>query len=313
MLELDNSKRSQFVTCPRKYYYSYERNLRPNQGSTALRYGITWHAGMEGFYNYIKKNGWVRDGGAFEAAVKAAKDSWEEISSKQTFYDDYRTLENYVQSLIAYIAHFYYDEGMLKIVETERSFKLSMKLSPSEKLAFPLIAQEGLAFTGRIDAEVLLDGRLWQLEQKTTGQALSVQKQRLHRNPQLMGYAYAGERLNPEEPPDGSLVVLHHLSARKSKVTGEYGKLKIEFERIPQIYTDGDFASWRSSFLDTAERILRNEERNLWVMQQDNCYAYGRCSYAPLCEQNTPLGEEILEGFYEEEPWDVAKGIEVTD
>ena len=312
MLELDNTKRSQFVACDRKYYWQYIRNLRPNKGSTALRYGIVWHSGKEGFYNYVKEHGWTHDGGAFEAAVKAAKDSWEEVSSKQTFYDDYRTLENYVQSLIAYIAHFYYDEGMLKIVETERSFKLSMELFPLEKLAFPLLAQEGLAFTGRIDAEVLLDGRLWQLEQKTTGQALSVQKQRLHRNPQLMGYAYAGERLNPEEPPDGSLVVLHHLSSKRKK-TGEYGKLKIEFERIPQIYTDGDFTSWRLSFLDTAERILRNEERSLWPMQQDNCYQYGRCSFAALCEQNAELGEEILEGFYEAEPWDVAAGIEIID
>lgn len=312
MLELDNTKRSQFTACDRKYYWQYKRNLRPNQGSTALRYGIVWHSGKEGFYNHIKEHNWTHDGGAFEAAVKAAKDSWEEVSKKQSFYDDYRTFENYIQSLIAYIAHFNYDEGMLKVVETERPFKLSMKLSPKEEKSFPLIAQEGLAFTGRIDAEVLLNGTLWQLEQKTTGQALSVQKQRLHRNPQLIGYAYAGQRLSPEEPSEGTLIVLHHLSAYKSKKTGEYGKPKIDFERIPQIYTDGDFASWRLSFLDTAERILRNEERNLWPMQQDNCYQYGRCSFAALCEQNAPLGEEVLEGFYEEEPWEVAKGVEVT-
>ena len=65
--------------------------------------------------------------------------------------------------------------------------------------------------------------------------------------------------------------------------------------------------------MDTAERILRNEERNLWPMQQDNCYQYGRCSFAALCEQNVPLGEEVLEGFHEEEPWEVAKGIEVMN
>ena len=309
-LDLDNSKRSQFVNCPRKYYYQYILNLRPNQGSSALRYGIVYHAGMDAFYNYIKEHSWIHDGGAFEAAVKAAKASWEEESDKQTFYDDYRTLENYIQSLIAYIAHFYYDEGMLKIVETERPFKLKMELLPEEEKLFPLIAKEELNFTGKIDAEILLDGRLWQLEHKTTGQALSVQKRRIHRSPQLIGYAYAGLRLNPEEPPDGSLVAFHHLSSRKSKVTGEYGKLKIEFERIPQIYTDGDFASWRLSFLDTAESILRNIENNLWPVRLDNCYQYGSCSYSPLCEQNVRLGEEILEGFHETEPWEVAKGVE---
>lgn len=316
MLDLDNSKRSQLSTCDRKYYYQYIKNLRPNQGSSALRYGITWHAAVEAFYNHIKEHGWKHDGGAIAAAIAGAKASWEEESLKQSFYEDYRTLENCVQSLLAYIAHFNYDENMLKIVRTERPFKLSMKLSPEEEKNFPLVSQTGLNFTGKIDAEVLLDGRLWQLEHKTTGQALFTQKQRLRRSPQLIGYAYAGERLaqtEEKEPPDGSLIVFHHLSSRKSKVTGEYGKLKIEFERVPQIYTDGDFASWRLSFIDTSERILRNTERNFWPVQMDNCWQYGRCSYANLCEQNVRLGEEILEGYFEAEPWEVAKGVEVAN
>ena len=313
-LDLDNSKRSQFTTCPRKYYYQYIQNLRSNQGSTALRYGIVYHAGMDAFYNHVKENGWTHDGGAFEAAVEAAKASWEEESSTQLFYNDYRTLENYIQALIAYVAHFNYDEGMLKVVETERPFKLKMNLSSEETKYFPLIAQEGLNFTGKIDAEILLDNRLWQLEHKTTGQALSIQKKRIRRSPQLIGYAYAGLRLNPENPPHGSLVAFHHLSSRKSKVTEEYGKLKLEFERIPQIYTDGDLISWRLSFLDTAEGILRNiQGTNLWPVQMDNCYQYGLCSYSSLCEQNCKLGEEITEGFYEAEPWEVAKGVEVTE
>lgn len=313
MLELDNSKRSQFVTCPKKYYYSYKRNLRPLQGSTALRYGITWHAGMDAFYNYIKENGWLHDGKAVETALEAAKIIWEEESNNQIYYNDYRTLENFVQSLMAYISHFNYDEGMLEVVKTERPFKLKMELSLEEEKHFPLLTQKGLAFTGKIDAEVLLNGRLWQLEHKTTGQALSMQKKRLHRSPQLIGYAYAGLRLNPEDPPEGSLVVLHYLSAYKSKVTGEYGKAKIQFERLPQMYTEGDFDSWRLSFLDTAETILRSIERNLWPAQLDHCYQFGRCSYAPLCEQNAKLGEEILEGFHKVEPWEVAKDVELTE
>lgn len=313
-LELDNTKRSQFITCDRRYYWQYIRNLRPLQGSTALRYGITWHSMIEAFYSHIKEHGWQHDGKAIEAAIAAAKASWEEISSKQSFYDDYRTLENCIQALLSYIGHFNYDEGMLKVVKTERPFKLSMKLSASEEQAFPLVAQKGLLFAGRIDAEVLLNGRLWQLEQKTTGQALSVQKARLHRSSQLIGYTYAGQRLSKEaEAPDGTLMVLHHLSAYKSKKTGEYGNPKIDFERIPQIYTDGDLQSWRLSFLDTADRILRNEERNVWPMQYDNCYQYGRCSFAALCEQNQPLGEEILDGFYEDEPWSPAKDVEIID
>lgn len=311
LIDLDNSKRGQYTACPRKYYYQYVRNLRSTYGSTALRYGIVYHAGMDAFYDHIKEHGWVHDGKAMEAAMEAAKKTWDEESEGKTFYEDYRTLENYIQCFIAYVAHFNHDEGMLKVVQTERPFKLAMELSTEEEVLFPYIKENKLNFTGKIDAEILFNDCLWQLEHKTTGQALIMQKKRIHRSPQLIGYAYAGLRLNPDNTPFGSLVVFHHLSARKSKVTGEYGKLKIEFERIPQVYTDGDLISWRLSFLNTAEGIFKSMLEDFWPVQLDNCFQYGRCTYSTLCEQNCKLGEEVLEGFYVAEPWEVAKGIEV--
>jgi hypothetical protein len=314
MLVLDNTKKSQLVTCDRKYYWQFERHLKPTQGSTALRYGIVWHTGKEGFYGYIKEHGWTHDGKAIEAAIVAAKKEWDDLSSKQTFLEDYRTLENYMQALIAYVAHFNHDEGILKINHVERKFKINMKLridSSREELLFPLVAAEEVLFAGRLDADIELDSRPWQMEQKTTGQSLSVQRNRLRRNPQNIGYAYADQRLGGES--EGCLVVLHHLSAYKSKTTGLYGKAKVDFDRIPQIYTEGDLEAWRQSFLYNAERILNNREKGIWPMQQDNCYQYGRCTYTGLCEQNAPLGEEILEGFFEDEPWDPAPDVEITE
>jgi len=311
MLVLDNSKKSQLVACDRKYYWQYERNLKPTQGSTALRYGIVWHAGKEGFYGYIKEHGWVHDGKAIEAAITAAKEEWDLQSSKQTFFEDYRTLENYMQSLIAYVAHFNHDEGMLKIKHVERKFKLLMPCTEEEKKLFPLVNEKGLIFAGRLDADIELDGRPWQMEQKTTGQALSMQKNRLRRNPQLIGYAYADKRLGGET--EGCLVVLHHLSSYKSRTTGLYGKIKIDFDRVPQIFTEGDLEGWRQTFLYNAERLLNNREKGIWPMQQDNCYQYGSCPFTRLCEQNARLGEEVIEDYFVDEPWDPAPNTEITE
>ena len=312
MLVLDNTKRSQFVTCDRRGYWQFKRHLKPTQGSTALRYGIVWHAIMEGFYRYIEEHGWTRDGGAVEAAINAAKKSWAEESLKQSFFDDYRTLENCLQSFLAYLAHFNHDEGMLKVTHVERKFKILMKLSEREKELFPFVAEQGVIFAGRLDAGVLLDDRPWQVEHKSTGQALSVQRSRLHRNPQNIGYAYA-DRCISGEPSEGCLIVLHHLSAYKSKKTETWGAPKIDFDRVPQIYTDGDLEAWRESFLDNANKILHNEERGIWPMQEDNCYQYGQCTFTNLCEQNAPLGKEITEGFFEDEPWDPAPEVEVIE
>ena len=307
MLNLDNTKREQQDTCDRKNYWQSERNLKPNQGSTALRYGTTWHAAMEGLYLHIMQHGWTRDGKAIECAVAAAKQAWEKETAKQIFIDDYRTLENCMKALIAYLGHFNHDEGMLKVTAVEQVFKILMKCqSIDEQDAFPYIPPEGFWFTGRLDLEVELDIRPWDMEHKTTGQAIVLQETRLNRSAQYIGYAYASQRIS-QEASEGCFIVFHHLSAYKSRTTGLYGEAKIDFKRVPQIYTDGDIEAWRISFLDTANNILRNKERGLWPMKHDNCYRYGRCTYAPLCEQNAPLGEEILEGFFEDEPWDVTK------
>jgi hypothetical protein len=264
---------------------------------------------MEGFYKHIMKHGWTRDGKAIECAVAGAKKSWAEETAKQIFKDDYRTLENCLKSLILYMGHFNYDEGMLKITAVEQVFKIRMgPASSEEQKQFPLVAAEGFWFTGKLDLGVELDMRPWDLDQKTTGQSIIQQESRLNRSAQLMGYTYAGQQIL-EEPPEGTLIAIHHLSAYKSKVTGLYGEPKIDFKRVPQIYTDGDIESWKISLMDSAENILRNEARGVWPMKHDNCYRYGRCTYAALCEQNAELGNEILEGFFEDEPWDVTKTV----
>jgi len=262
---------------------------------------------MEGLYRHIMKHGWTRDGKAIECAVAAAKESWAEQTAKQIFVDDYRTLENCLRALVMYLAHFNYDEGMLKVISVEQVFKI--KMYPDKGKHFPLIRkEEGFWFTGRLDLGIDLTDRPWHVEHKSTGQSIAIQESRLHRNPQNIGYTYASQRIS-EEPPEGCLVAIHHLSAYKSRTTGLYGEPKIDFKRIPQIYTDGDIESWRVSLFDTAEKILRNKERELWPMKHSNCYRYGRCTYAPLCEQNAPLGEEMLEGFFEDEPWDVTEQV----
>jgi hypothetical protein len=308
MLLLDNTKRDQARACKRKNYWISERDLKPAQGSTSLRYGSIWHAGQEGFYKHIMEHGWTRDGGALTQAVTFAKKEWEVQNEKQTFYDDYRTLENCLRALILYIAHFNHDEGMLQVTSVERVFKINMGCeTEKESKAFPRIHEAGgFWFTGRLDAGIELDSRPWDLEHKTTGEALSKQKLRLHRSPQNIGYFYAARRLS-KEPPEGCLISLHHLSAYKSKVTGLYGDAKVDFDRVPEIYTDGDIEEWRLSLMSTAEEILFEQERQIWPKDGD-CYRYGQCPYTPLCQQNTPLGEEILEGYIID-PWDVTTTV----
>jgi hypothetical protein len=289
---LDNSKRSTFVKCPYRYDLTYNRGITPVRGSTAMRYGSTFHGGMEGFYSHIAEYGWTRDGKALERAVEYAKEAWDKASARQSFYDDYKTFDNFIKSMVLYLNHFAGDEGMLEIVDTEKAFKIKM---------IP-----GVWFTGRLDLDMKLSGSRWINEFKTTGRDIGYIANQQNRDLQFVGYTYAMKRIYKDVAPEGILITYHQLSAYKSKKTGEFGEAKVTFNRIPQFFTEQDFSDWRDSFLSTAYQIQYATWNNLWPRQFDSCHIYGSCPYLFLCEQKNPRGEDKLAGeYFTTEPWDV--------
>ena len=312
---LDNTKRSCFMECRRKFYFQYVMNYKTFYGSNALRYGLVWHAGMEAFYEHIKNNGWTRDGKALEDAFSAMKKEWEECSSKENYFSDYRTLENCFTSFLQYIQHFSQDELMLKVIHTEQPFKICMEPENDEEWKY-FKTLEPFHFTGKIDMEIELSGRMWINEHKTTGQPIDTQCNRLNRSAQVMGYHYAKQRMQglTGEHPEGVLMTVHHLSCRKSTAKGNegnYGAPKIDFRRVPQVFSNNDIKQWRLSFLGVALEVQREKERNLYPMNHDSCFNYGSCPFLSICEQSTDVNNIYLDEqrYYIAEPWEVAKSV----
>lgn len=314
-LYLDNTGRTTADNCLRKYFLRHILDLIPDNGSSALRYGTCWHSCMEAFYGHIKEHGWTKDGAAIMAGVAAAKKSWDEETMKHvSWWEDYRTLENLQVAFLRYVDNFVADENHLEVISTEEPFKLPMVLTAEEQRRFPYL--NPFWFTGITDMEIHYDGRYWQLDHKTTGQSLSIQVQRLNRSAQSKGYCYAGKVLF-KEPPEGHFISVHYLSAYKSKKTGLYGDPKIEFQRVPMMYTEEDLASWRMGFLEAAQRLQIAKENDTFPCNDNSCYTYGRCSYSDICDMN--YSEEDLrkrvtslqgfQGFHVGEHWNPAKNL----
>lgn len=313
-LRLDYSSKNYAHECLRKYFLSYILDLKSDYGSSALRYGSVWHSTMEAFYAHIKDNGWSRDGGAVEAAINAANKSWKEETRKHfMWYEDYRTLENLLHSFMRYIDHFVGDENHLKVISVEKPFKLPMELSEKDQKSFPHL--EPFWFTGIVDMEIYYDGRYWQLDHKTTGQSLAQQVYRLNRSAQSIGYSYAGRQVF-REIPEGHFITIHHIKATKSKKTGLYGKVNIDFARTPMIYGEEDIISWRQGFLEMAQRIQIAKRVNNFPCEHGSCYTYGKCGFSDICDLNLTedeiaerLQNQGFEGFHVGEHWDPAKGL----
>jgi hypothetical protein len=254
---------------------------------------------MEAYYGTIKAQGWKAKSEALTAGVIAGKAAFTAETGDRMFYNDYRTLDNCLSAFLSHINYYHDDELFLEVVDVEEPFKI--ELAP------------GLYFTGKIDMKVKLNSALWYFEHKTTGQSIDKQMKSLQRDPQIIGYTYAGFELS-EDHVEGIMIPMLSVSSTKSRVTGEYGKVRIDHRRSPQIFTDGDFASWKESFIWTAEQIENSIYHNFWPMQYDSCYHFGSCAYCSLCEQNAPLAEINTDNFIAVRPWNVlTEGKEVSE
>ncbi len=302
-LYVDNSKRSSFATCPRKYYLRYIKHLTPTVGSAALRFGSAWHGIMEGYYGSIISNGW--SGAAndhADAGIQLGKKVWDEETESQEFMDDYRTLDNAYLSFVDYLEEFQGDINLKQIIATERIFDIGMELTNYEKeFLFPQLNGVELHFTGKLDLEVELGGQHWIEEFKTTGQPISVQADRLQRSAQILGYTWAAKHLGADIA--GTLVSIHQITSRKVQ-SGGYGKVTRKFLRQPNIFSEADLRTWRESYLSTCNRIADATTRDFFPCEYDSCYQFGRCGFTRLCEQNRPYEELNMEGYIKK-PWNV--------
>lgn len=290
---IDNSKRSDFVKCHRLYYWKNVCGLKTKKGSTALRYGSTWHAIMQGYYAYIKINGWEEPEKAIEMALISGKDEWDKSSEGQEFIEDYRTFENCCQQFLLYLQYYPLDKENTKVIDTEKVFQL----------VIPAL-HKPILFTGKIDLQLEIDSMPWIEDHKSTGMNLDIIASRLHRSAQLIGYSYSADKVLNFKPI-GCIVNFAYISARKSKKTGEYGEVSFDFRRCPQIYTDKDIEQWVKSIKNTAYELMTCQDVEVWPMGHDECYnQYGQCPFSVLCEQNKRLEEVNTDNFIHK-PWDV--------
>jgi len=114
---VDNSARSTFRGCKKKYYLQNIKGLQSIYGSTALRYGSTWHAIQEGYYSFIKKHGWSDDPVQIMAATTAGlvkgKECYDADSAKKEYYDDFKNFNTAVEAFSEYLEFFKDDKNFI--------------------------------------------------------------------------------------------------------------------------------------------------------------------------------------------------------
>lgn len=303
---LDNTKRKMFRECKMKYFLSSVHGMQSNFGSTAIRYGVCWHGIQEGYHSWVMQHGWPTNPtdtmAALTTGLELGKLKYEKESEKKQFYEDYKSFNTAVEGFSQYLNAFKQDPEYLKILSTERKF--SCPIEPENEVEDKMLSKlPPIVFTGRIDLCVEQDFAKWIFDFKTTGWILDKVIMQANRSPQLIGYSYASEKVL-DFTPAGCLCSFAYVGSNKSKVTGEWGNIRYDFRRVPQIYTQGDIDAWKLSFIDTCREIYHCQQTGFWPESFDSCHMYGSCPYLKLCLQHTSFENLNLEGYHEEF-WDV--------
>ncbi len=310
-LRIDRTKSAQFVACPRKYYFRHERNLVPSMGSSALRYGITVHKGLDIFYSTIHKKGWDNLNEAISLAVLGMTMEYNSISEERQFWEDYRNIENAIDLFMKFTEFFEADKGQIEILECEKYFEFVVdgNLMLNYQIPYEIVRViDHFVFCGIIDAIASMGGTKWIMEYKTTAQPLSMQSKRLHRNPQTIGYNFYEKSINLNDV-SGSIITILHTSARKRK-DGTYPPPKFDFHRSIESYLKKDLADWLTYQCYIALNMQDCKTQNHWPPIFDNCYQFGKCEYTSLCEQGVPLDEIQTFNFVEIPHWDPKERVE---
>jgi hypothetical protein len=304
-LILDNTKRAVFKQCKKKYLLSVINGWQSNYGSTALRYGVAWHGMQEGYYSWIVKHGWPKTATermeALTQGLELGKKKWDKETEKKTFLEDYKSFNTAVDAFQNYLEFFQQDANAMKILQTEQVFQCPINPETVEEDKL-LSSLPPIIFTGRIDLVIEMDYATWLLDFKTTGWILSQVIQKANRSPQLIGYTYASKQILDFQV-SGCILSFAYAGASKLK-SGDYGSVRFDFRRIPQIYTGKDIQAWKFAFIDTCREIVFSMKEDSWPEGFDNCYQFGSCPYLKLCQQHVPYDKLDFTGFHQEF-WDV--------
>jgi len=282
-LEIDNTKRDCFTLCPRKYYWQYIRHLRPDRGSTALRYGSVIHDMLECHYK----------GGTSDEVQATKNESWARNSKGANFVDDFRSKETLDIGFEGYLKTYADEMSYMQVLEAESSFCV-----PVHGVASGIEVN----FIGRKDLFVEIHGNKWIMEHKTTSRSIGQTENSLYRSAQTLGYTWAA--LQEGLDITGCMINILKMSAYYSKKQGRYTSISPDYKRVPLIYTEGDLENWLESFKYTCGLILQCMSDGQWPMQFDGCYKWGTCPFTGLCEQVHPDVSTVSTEGYHEWVWD---------
>ena len=296
----DNTRVSDYRTCPRKYYFRHVRNWAPVEKSPALVFGLSWHSAMATLWELASSHKEMDNETLVAESYKSFYKTWLDEGFPESEVEAYsfypRSPGRALQMLKTY-------------VEEKRIFLSNIELLGNEE-SFVVPLEENNFYIGRFDKVYKRNEGVFIGEHKTTKSFSSTWIESFTPSSQIDGYLYAG--------------YITYENFRGLIVDGALvQKNKIEFMDIPVLRQLSLVEEWLGNTRDWINRILFDIELLYSVTDSDkylqafpmntsNCVQYGRmCPYKDICRfYSNPLAiTDVPIGLKEEkwQPFDEAK------
>jgi hypothetical protein len=284
--------------CLRKYYYSIQRSVVPQQQSVHLIFGGLFAKALETFYAKLA-DGCSRDEALHivirDALILSWKHDLDPMGNRLpggepiVFNSAEKTRYSLLRSIVWYVDHYAEaDAGDIRTA-TLQNGKAAVELS------FTLEFSDDILYCGHLDRVVEANGHLFWMDQKTTGKPpTSMFWNGFQTSNQFLGYTWAGQTLL-RSPVRGGIV-----DAVAVQVGGTI------FERQPITFNHDVLEEWRIGALYHIEQAREATLRNEFPMNLTACGNYGGCPYRVLCTRAPSVRDRFIGGDFveRENPWD---------
>ncbi len=286
-LKISNSALETAMTCPRKYYWKYERKIVPTDsgGSAPLDFGIALHRALE-----------LRGMGH---SLKECQAAFVELFPRSL--GPSHTVQSGLAILDAYWAH--YASDTMEVLHNEYPFEVC--LGP-------------VTIFGRLDKVVYLPilDKLAILDHKSTTKFGRSFLDMHNPNSQFSTYIFGGDCEFGDIDTllvDGILVPYQYKREPKDKEGQRYQVESIDgspawiipaFERVPTTRSPKDKESWKQNILSWTYNILKWQNDEFWPRADRSYLCSGKwanCPYRELCIiPDQPCNIEPPAGLFKE-------------
>lgn len=291
---IDSTKRSAFISCPRKFYWEWIRSLTNAQKSPDLHAGGAFARAIEVVRKEFYTNGQNLElalVGAFrEFCIEWGEyDSGDHIKSFDRMWGAVEAYFNEHPPGTDYLQPFFWEKGGRPEPAVEFTFSFPIANTAHPQTGRPIL------YGGRFDMiGELHKSALYICDEKTTKALGNHWGQQWDIRGQLLGYVYATRRI-AQLPVAGSII--RGISILK----GGYGHAEVI---IPA--QDWMIDQWYEQLQRDVRKMIAHYNEGYWDQAfADACNAYSGCPMKRLCLSNDP--ESWISNFYVRNAWDPLK------